>query len=301
MIQWIFVVFALSSSVYGDWKSDVVTFRKENESELKKNWLVVVGLFWLREGENTLGKASSSFIHLPEGTPDVLGKIHLRTGKAEIEFTTVENVKLDGQPVVVGKRYPLKTDQVADKTVVDVNNVQFYLLQRPNGIGLRVKDANSETLQKFKGLQWFEPQQKYVIEGKWKEISPAKVLKVPDILGNIYDEKINGSVEFTFNKKNYELFPTRKGDDVFFVFKDATSGRTTYGTGRFLEAKVDKEGKVILDFNRAYSPPCAHIRYATCPMAPEDNMLGFAVDAGEKGVGHGPRAQKSGHRRRRRH
>lgn len=283
-----------------DWKSEAEAFRKENEEALKKNWLVVVGLFWLREGENTLGASESSFIKLPKGTPDILGKITLRAGKAEMEFTSAENVKLGGQPVKVATKYVLKTDQGADKTIIDVNNVSMYLIQRPNGIGLRVKDAQSDTLKRFKALKWWPLQEKFLVEGKWKELQPAKILRVPDILGNIYDETINGSVEFTFGKKTYELFPTRKGDDLFFVFKDATTGRASYGTGRFLEAKVQNDGKVVLDFNRAYNPPCAHIKYATCPMAPLDNILTFAVDAGEKTTGTGPREGKSKKKRRRR-
>lgn len=293
-------VFGLSIGSQADWKSDIETFRKENEEALKKNWLVVVGLFWLREGENTLGASSSSFIKLPEGTPDNLGKLSLRTGKAEMEFTSADNVKLNGQPVKTGTKYPLKTDQEPDKTIIEVNNVSMYLIQRPNGIGLRVKDTKSTTLERFKGLKWWAPQQKFVITGKWKEIKPAKILRVPDILGNIYDETINGSVEFTFNKSNYELFPTRKGDDLFFVFKDASSGRATYGTGRFLEAKVEADGKVIMDFNRAYNPPCAHIRFATCPMAPAENVLPFAVEVGEKTTGFGPKVGKPKKKRRRR-
>jgi uncharacterized protein len=290
----------LSPSAQADWKSDLETFRKDNEDALKKNWLVVVGLFWLHEGENTLGSSDSSFIKLPKGTPDVLGKIALRTGKTEMEFTAIENVKLDGKPVQVGTKYVLKTDQEAEKSMIEVNNVSMYLIQRPNGIGLRVKDANSDTLARFKGLRWWEPQVKFLVQGKWKEIKPARILRVPDILGNIYDESINGSVEFTFNKKTYELFPTRKGDDLFFVFKDASSGKNTYGTGRFLEAKVEADGKVMLDFNRAYNPPCAHIRFATCPMAPVDNTLNFSVEVGEKTTGFGPKVGGKSKRRKRR-
>lgn len=301
MIRSLILILSLfCNSAFADWKSDLETFRKENEESLKKNWLVVVGLFWLREGENTLGASSSSFIKLPTGTADILGKITLRSGKADIEFTAIENVKLAGQPVKLGTKYPLKTDQDADRTMIEVNNVSMYLIQRPNGIGLRVKDSEASTLTRFKGLKWWPAQEKFLVQGKWKPIAPPKTLRVPDILGNIYDESINGSVEFTYGKATYELFPTRKGDDLFFVFKDATSGRTTYGTGRFLESKVEADGKVVLDFNRAYNPPCAHIKYATCPMAPNDNVLSFPIEAGEKTTGTGPKVGKSKKKRRRR-
>ncbi len=291
---------SFSYTTQADWKADLENFRKENEESLKKNWLVVVGLFWLHEGDNTLGASSSSFIKLPQGVPDNLGKISLRNGKAEIEFLAIDNVKLNGQAVKAGTKYPLVTDQEENKTLIDVNNVSMYLIQRPNGIGLRVKDSNSGTLARFKGLRWWPAQEKFLITGKWKDIKPAKTLRVPDILGNVYDEQINGSVEFTFNKATHELFPTRKGDELFFVFKDASSGRSTYGTGRFLEAKVEADGRVVLDFNRAYNPPCAHIRFATCPMAPNENVLSFSLEAGEKTTGFGPKVSTKKKKRRRR-
>lgn len=290
----------ISPATQADWKSEIETFRKETEESLKKNWLVVVGLFWLREGDNTIGSSGSSFIKLPAGTPEVMGKISLLGGKTHIEFTVAEGITLNGEPVKVGKKYELKTDQTPDKSTIEAQNVSMFLIQRPNGIGLRVKDTQSKTLERFKGLKWWAPQSKFLIKGQWKPIDPPKILRVPDVLGNVYDEKINGSVEFKYNKKTYELFPTRKGDDLFFVFKDASTGRTTYGTGRFLEAKVEADGTVMMDFNRAYNPPCAHIRYATCPMAPVDNILDFSLEVGEKTTGTGPKASSGKKRRRRR-
>lgn len=294
MLRSLILFFVLcSSTASGDWKTEVETFRKETEDSLKKNWLVVVGLFWLREGDNTLGSSGASFIKLPASTPDVLGKITLQAGKTEIDFTVSEGVKLNGKPAVINKKYELITDQSPEKTIIEIDSVSMFLIQRPNGIGLRVKDAKSKTLERFKGLKWWATQQKFLIEGQWKPLTPPKILRVPDVLGNVYDETINGSVEFKYDKKTYELFPTRKGDDLFFVFKDASTGKSTYGTGRFLEAKVESDGKVMLDFNKAYNPPCAHIRYATCPMAPVDNILPLSIEVGEKTTGTGPKAGKS--------
>ena len=72
---------------------------------------------------------------------------------------------------------------------------------------------------------------------------------------------------------------------MLFVFKDATSGKTTYGGGRFLYAALPKDGKVVLDFNRAYNPPCAFTPYATCPLPPPRNRLTVPIEAGEKKYG----------------
>ena len=73
---------------------------------------------------------------------------------------------------------------------------------------------------------------------------------------------------------------------LFFIFRDQTAGKTTYGAGRFLYADPPVDGKVVLDFNRAYSPPCAFTAYATCPMPPASNKLPVAIEAGEMFAGH---------------
>jgi uncharacterized protein (DUF1684 family) len=71
-------------------------------------------------------------------------------------------------------------------------------------------------------------------------------------------------------------------DEIFFVFRDRTSGKETYGAGRFLKANPAAGGCMTLDFNRACNPPCAFTPFATCPLPPPENWLPFAVPAGEK-------------------
>jgi uncharacterized protein len=266
--------------------SDLNKWRLETEQSLKKNWLTVVALNWLKEGDNLVGSKDSMTVRLPKTTPSELGKIRLKKGgMAEIEFLTAKNIKLNGQPVTEKKSYILLTDKASQKSVVEIGKgakkVQFYLIERPNGIGVRVKDLNSQTLKNFKGLRWFDANPDLIVTGTWKKFPEPRVLRVPDILGNSYDESITGSVVFKINNQNFELFPTRKGDELFFVFKDQSSGKETYGTGRFLEAKVEKDNRVVLDFNRAYNPPCGQIKFATCPMPPSENKLNVSILAGE--------------------
>jgi len=261
---------------------DLKKFRDARVESLKKNWLVVVGLTWLKPGKNTVGSAPSSAVVLPKSAPEHLGRISLQGGQAELELDTVQNVKIDGEPAKAGKRYPLKTDETAPATKVTLGTVSFYLIARPNGVGVRVKDSRSETLQKFRGLDWWEEKPEFRVVGRWKKIDPPRELMVPDVLGNLNREKLSGSVVFTLQGKNFELFPTRTGRELFFVFKDQTTGKASYGTGRFLDAEVASDDTVILDFNRAYNPPCAYILYATCPIAPAENKLDIAIEAGEK-------------------
>lgn len=262
--------------------NDVKKFREARVESLKKNWLVVVGLTWLKEGENALGSATTATVILPKSAPEKFGRIVLHDKKAVLQLDQVQGIQVDGQAAQAGKSYPLKTDESGQPTKVAVGTVSFYLIARPNGIGVRIKDTQAETLQKFQGLQWWDEKPEYRVVGHWKKLEPPRELLVPDVLGNLNHEKINGSVVFTLNGKKLELFPTRSGNDLFFVFKDQTTGKASYGTGRFLDAEVAKDETVILDFNRAYNPPCAYILYATCPIAPAENKLDVAIEAGEK-------------------
>jgi uncharacterized protein (DUF1684 family) len=92
-----------------------------------------------------------------------------------------------------------------------------------------------------------------------------------------------GFVTFTRAGKEYSLQPVWEGRELFFIFRDGTSNKTTYGAARFLYAEpAGKDGTVTLDFNKAINPPCAFTPYATCPLPPSQNRLTLAVTAGEK-------------------
>ena len=73
------------------------------------------------------------------------------------------------------------------------------------------------------------------------------------------------------------------GDTLFLVFADRTSGHGSYGAGRFLDApRPDPQGRLVIDFNQAYNPPCAFTPFATCPLPPPENRLDLAIQAGER-------------------
>lgn len=257
-------------------------FRQEREEALKKNWLVVVGLHWLKEGVQTVGSSKTAHVLLPSSVPAEIGTMELKKQAVEFKVNAEKGVRVDGVTAQRNKSYALNSDKSGAPTLVEVGTVQFFVIERPNGIGVRVKDSQSQTLKEFKGLHWWEENSKLKISGEWKKIMPPQTLIVPDVLGNMNEEKIEGKVAFKIEGKNFELFPTRSGDELFFIFKDQTTGKDSYGTGRFLQAKVSKNESVVLDFNRAYNPPCAHIAYATCPMAPAENKIDFPITAGEK-------------------
>ena len=272
-----------------DFAKETKAWRDEQEKRLKSedSWLAVVGLHWLKEGSNSIGASDRATIVLPEGAPLKLGVITFTKGSASIMFDTVDKVTMDGKPVQKGQEYLLATDKKENPTQIKAGSVNFFLIDRPNGVGIRVKDPNSHARKHFKGRKWYAPDEKFKIEAKWTELQTPKMLTVPDVLGNENDEISPGYATVDIGGKKVDLYPTKEGEKLFFVFKDKTSGKETYGAARFLYASLPQNGKVTLDFNRAVNPPCAFTDFATCPLPPKENRLDVAIPAGElKPDGH---------------
>ncbi len=251
-----------------DWKS-LEDFRKSTEDSLKKNWLVVVGLEWLQEGKP---------LSWPEQNPVMI--FEMKKKKVSVTVLIETGVKIDGKPIKKDKSFSLLSDTSDYKTVIEKGSHQLFIIDRPKGLGLRIKDLQSPAIKEFTGILWWEPKEDYIIKATWKKIKPARKIKIPDVQGEVTEEKIAGFVEFEMNGQKHELYPTLEGAKLFFVFKDLTSGKTSYGPGRFLSTELGKDGTVSLDFNRATNPPCAYIAFATCPLPPVENYLKIEIPAG---------------------
>lgn len=159
-------------------------------------------------------------------------------------------------------------------------------IKRTDRLGIRLRDPNAATRREFTGTKWFPPDESWLVKAKWVGLAKPKKIPITNILGMTEDEDCPGYAEWTRGGKTLRLEPVAEGNQLFFMFRDATSGRTTYGAGRFLDASTPKNGEVTLDFNQAYNPPCAFTAYATCPLPPRQNRLPVAVNAGEKMYGH---------------
>jgi uncharacterized protein (DUF1684 family) len=105
---------------------------------------------------------------------------------------------------------------------------------------------------------------------------------VQDVVGTDSWKDVPGRAAFAIGGSDLALEPTADGDRLAFVFRDATAGRETYGSGRFLSAAGPRDGRVVLDFNRAFNPPCAFTPFATCPLPRPENVLPLRVTAGER-------------------
>jgi len=250
-------------------------------------WLSLVGLHWLKEGENRLGSDPSSEVLLPEGkAPRVAGSLFLNGGAVKIEARPDAGITSEGKPVA---SLDLQPDTSGKPTVLKLGTLTFHVIKRGERLGVRVKDSASPERTNFRGLEYFPSDERWRVEARFEPHNPPKTIPILNVLGMEEDTPSPGSLVFDVGGQTYRLDAiTEEGEEQFFViFADATSGKETYGAGRYLYAgPPDSTGRLLIDFNKAYSPPCAFTKYATCPLPPEQNRLPLRVEAGEKFAGH---------------
>ncbi len=182
----------------------------------------------------------------------------------------------------------LASDADEDTTMLRRGSLLFYLIRRGDRLGVRVKDSQSEARRNFRGLDYFPIDPGWRIEARFEPYDPPKSISVPNVLGQDNAEKSPGAVVFEHGGKTYRLDPVleRGETDYFVIFGDRTNGNETYGAGRFLYVKPPVDGRTVIDFNKAYNPPCVFTEYATCPLPPPQNKLPIRIEAGEKEYGH---------------
>jgi hypothetical protein len=249
-------------------------------------WLSVIGLWWLDPGENSVGGAAGSRVALPSGAaPAELGTITLSDGALSFRALPGVTVAADGRPVT---DVPLKSDADGAPTILSHGSLRFYVIERGGRFAVRVKDSASEARRSFHGISYFPTKPQWRVEARFEPYDPPRSISVPNVLGHVDTEKSPGALVFVHDGKTFRLDPVLEtGEtDYFVIFGDRTNGTDTYGAGRFLYVAPPVNGKTVIDFNKAYNPPCVFTAYATCPLPPPQNKLPFRVDAGEKEYSH---------------
>ena len=269
------------------YQTEIRQWQHNREAALtaEDGWLTVAGLFWLKEGENTIGTDRRNKFVLPKSSAPILaGFFELHNGTTSFQPAVGANFTLNGQPLV--SRVTLKPDSSGSPDVLRLNDLTMFVIRRGNRFGIRLKDKNSPTRKAFTSLKYFPISEAYRVVAKFVPYDPPKKIAVPNILGDTEQEPSPGYVEFTLNGQKCRLDPVSEGNGLFFIFKDLTSGKETYPPGRFLDTDLPKNGEVVLDFNKAVNPPCAFTPFATCPLPPKQNHLPVRVEAGELRYGH---------------
>lgn len=262
--------------------AETLQWRQDSEARLKadEGWLTVAGLYWLKEGENRAGTEEANPIVLPAGSaPAFIGTF--RKSGARIEFEAARGVAVTHEGKPVGKLTLQSDAGGAQPDRLAVRDLTMFVIKRGERYAIRLRDKNSKMRREFTHRTWFPVKEEYRIRAKWQPYNPAKSLPVPNILGETEREPCPGVAIFQWHGVEYRLEPVLEDGRLFFIFKDRTAGKKTYPAGRFLYSDVGADGSVILDFNRAYNPPCAFTPYATCPLPPKQNQLPVEIEAGE--------------------
>jgi uncharacterized protein (DUF1684 family) len=264
-------------------RKEIETWRQQRVERLRgpTGWLTLVALDWLKEGRNTLGSAPGNSIVLDKW-PAHLGTVVLDKGNAKITLDKRADATIDGEKKTEAV---LIDDSKENKTVVATGNVSFYLVERGARFGLRVKDSEAPTRLNFVGLDYFDIDPSWRIEAKWEPYDPPRIVEEPNVLGEFEKVVVPGAAVFERDGKTIRVEPVIEtpGDvNLYLVFADRTSGKETYGAARFVYTEPPKGGKVIIDFNKAYNPPCVFTAYATCTLPTQQNRLDVRVTAGEK-------------------
>lgn len=249
----------------------------------ENGWLNLVGLFWLEEGENTFGSDKSNQIVFPKGDA-FLGKFILKNGEVSVEIKPTASVTVQDKAVSSLKIFPAETN-----VVLQHNSLKWFIIKRGNKYGIRLRDLESAVVKHFTDINTYPIKENWLIKAKLEKGEAGKKIAITDVLGQTNMQDSPGTLVFSVNGKEYRLDAVDSDDELFIIFKDKTSGKDTYGAGRFLYAEKPKEnsdGTVYLDFNKAINPPCAFTNFATCPLAPKQNWLQIAITAGEKNYGN---------------
>lgn len=247
-----------------------------------EGWLSLVGLHWLEPGENPAGSADGNKLVLPKTAPGNLATFTLHPdGTVTAKPAPGVELRKNDQPFTGGK---LLTDADAKPDVLSVGTYRMHLIRRGDRVGLRVKDAEAPARVGFKGIERYPVSAQWKVEAKWEPSPQPRKIAVPTVLGTVEEMTSYGAVVFEVDGKQHRLYPVQDTPEsnLFLIFADRTNRDETYGAGRFLYASPPKDGKVTLDFNRSYNPPCAFSAYATCPLPPKDNRLKVRIPAGEK-------------------
>lgn len=272
------------------YRAEIEAWRQDREQRLRRDdgWLTLVGLHWLTPGRHDLGSAPNADLELPPAAPAHAAEITLAAGRVRYRLAAGVSATLDGAPAPA--EGTLRSDAEGQANVLAFGPVSLYVIERGGRPGLRVKDRDSATRRDFKGLDWFPIDPAYRVRARLRPHPQPRAVRVPNVLGQVEEMPSPGVAEFTLAGRALQLVPVLEegSDELFFILRDATSGHGTYGGGRFLYAAPPapgSDGALVLDFNKAYSPPCAFTPHATCPLPPPENRLEVALEAGEKHAG----------------
>jgi uncharacterized protein (DUF1684 family) len=269
----------------GSYSREIESWRSDRVDRLtaEDGWLTLIGLYWLDEGKNTVGSASSNTVILPaDASPPSAAAIFLSGQKLRLAADPSTKILHQGKPVTT---LPLVADTQGEPTTLEIGGISFHVIERNKKFGVRVKDPNHPSRADFRGIDHYPVSAEWKVAARFEAYEPPKEIPIPTELGTISQKVSWGAVVFEIGGRELRLdVLAEPGDEeLFVIFADQTTGTETYGGGRYLYSQApDESGSVSLDFNKSYNPPCVFTAFATCPLPPRQNRLPIRVEAGEK-------------------
>lgn len=263
------------------YRAEIEAWRAARVERLKQpeGWLSLVGLHWLAEGAQTVGSAADNDVVLAVG-PERLGTLTLADGRVRLALEPGVEARIGDAEA---REAELVADSAGSPTVVRFGRASFVVIERGGRFGLRVRDPEAKTRTGFVGIESYPIDPKWRVDARFEPHPEGRTIEIASVINTLEPMKNPGALVFEIDGRTHRLEAI--DDDsgqLFLIFADRTSGRETYGPGRFLYAAMPVDGRTVLDFNRAYNPPCAFNAYSTCPLPPPENRLDLAVRAGEK-------------------
>jgi uncharacterized protein len=257
--------------------SETQAWRIQRERDLTSDtgWLTVAGLVFLKPGANSVGADPDSDVVLPAPAPRRAGTVVREGGAVFFDPERGSGLTLNGVPVAARVAITPRDRLVA-------GTVSFHLHESGDRLGVRIRDVNSPLRRSFKGLRWFPVRDEWTVDARFVPYDAPRLITVANVLGDFERLTLPGEAVFSVAGQEVRLQAAQSGKRLWFIFSDARGGRDTYRI-RFLYADPPRpDGRVTLDFNRAYNPPCAYNPFTTCPVPPPQNRLRIAIDAGER-------------------
>jgi len=265
-----------------NYRQTINEWRKERDKSIRKEngWLSLSGLYWLKPGKNQLGSDANAEIQLPGRVPSNIG--YLEYDEKSVTLQTSSNQKV----LVNGKKTDfaiLQPDISENPSFITLQEIRLVVIQRGNKIGVRLWDNQREERQTFPARIWYDIDEEFRLPAAFTTYDQPRNALFQDLTGEKSEFPVDGYLSFDFKGTHYQLDINKETDGSLFVrFWDPTSKDETYPLGRYLVADQEEAGKIFIDFNKAYNPPCAFSKFATCIFAPDQNHLDFRVITGER-------------------
>jgi uncharacterized protein (DUF1684 family) len=272
------IIIRMTSSEY---EEHVLQWRAKKYNDLvgENGWLALAGLSWLKPGRNLVGSNPMCEVALPDRAPTFLGIIELSAKAVRLQVADGVPVHVNGKPV---QKTILKSNKDPKPSFITWNDMRLALHEHAGRYGIRIWDNRRRHEFTLPLMKWFPINKRFRFNARYTSYPEPKVSEQPDTFGDAVEDRLDGYVSFHFEGKTYKLDATEVKDKKLFIkFRDLTSNKETYPPSRYCYTEPVQDGKVLLDFNYSYSPPCAYTEYATCIFAPQQNYLPFRVEAGE--------------------